>query len=39
MSVLALSATGPVRMDNVACVNKSYPEFWDDLKKVGGHVE
>lgn len=39
MSVLALSASGPVRMDNVACVNKSYPEFWDDLKKVGGHVE
>ncbi len=39
MSVLALSASGPVRLDNIACVNKSYPEFWDDLKKVGGHVE
>jgi 3-phosphoshikimate 1-carboxyvinyltransferase len=39
MSVLALSASGPVRLENIACVNKSYPEFWDDLKKVGGHVE
>jgi len=39
MSVLALYADAPVRMNDVACVNKSYPEFWDDLKKVGGHVE
>ncbi len=39
MSILALSAAGPVRMENVACVKKSYPEFWDDLMKVGGHAE
>lgn len=39
LSVLALSADGPVRMENIACVNKSYPGFWDDLRKVGGHAE
>ncbi len=39
MSVLALYAHAPVRMDDIACVNKSYPEFWDDLRKVGGHAE
>jgi len=39
MSVLALAADAPVRMDDIACVNKSYPEFWDDLRKVGGHAE
>lgn len=39
MAVLALYAEAPVRMDDIACVNKSYPEFWDDLRKVGGHAE
>jgi len=39
MAILAMSADAPVRLDDVACVNKSYPEFWDDLRKVGGHAE
>ena len=39
MSILAMAADAPVRMDDIACVNKSYPEFWDDLRKVGGHAE
>lgn len=39
MTILALSADAPVRLDDIACVNKSYPEFWDDLRKVGGHAE
>jgi 3-phosphoshikimate 1-carboxyvinyltransferase len=39
MSVLAFHADAPVRMADIACVNKSYPEFWDDLRKVGGHAE
>lgn len=38
MSVLAMSADAPVKMDDIACVNKSYPEFWKDLGKVGGHA-
>ena len=37
-SVLALQGGGAVEMRDVACVNKSYPTFWDDLKRVGGHV-
>ncbi len=39
MSVLAFHADAPVRMADIGCVNKSYPEFWDDLRKVGGHAE
>ncbi len=39
MSVLAMYADAPVRMDDIACVNKSYPGFWDDLRKVGGRAE
>jgi 3-phosphoshikimate 1-carboxyvinyltransferase len=39
MSVLAMYADAPVRMDDIACVNKSYPGFWEDLRKVGGHAE
>jgi 3-phosphoshikimate 1-carboxyvinyltransferase len=39
MSVLAFYADAPVRMDDVACVNKSYPAFWADLRKVGGHAD
>lgn len=38
MSILAFHASSPVRMTNVSCVNKSYPQFWADLKKVGGHA-
>ena len=39
MAVLALSASGPVRLDGIACVDKSYPEFWKDLRKVGAYAE
>jgi 3-phosphoshikimate 1-carboxyvinyltransferase len=39
MTVLALAADAPVRMDDIDCVNKSYPMFWEDLKKVGGYAE
>jgi 5-enolpyruvylshikimate-3-phosphate synthase len=39
MSVLAFHADALVRMADIGCVNKSYPEFWDDLRKVGGHAE
>lgn len=39
MAILAQAASAPVCLANVGCVNKSYPEFWDDLRKVGGRVE
>ncbi|TAN38286.1 MAG: 3-phosphoshikimate 1-carboxyvinyltransferase [Verrucomicrobia bacterium] len=39
MAVLALSAPEPVCINNVGCVQTSYPGFWNDLKTLGGHVE
>jgi|APTNR8051073442_1049403.scaffolds.fasta_scaffold00346_30 3-phosphoshikimate 1-carboxyvinyltransferase len=39
MAVLATCAEEPVVINNVACVDTSYPGFWNDLKRIGGHVE
>ncbi len=39
MAVLATCAEEPVVINNVACVDTSYPGFWNDLKQIGGHVE
>ena len=39
MAVLATCADEPVVINNVACVDTSYPSFWNDLKRIGGHVE
>lgn len=39
MAVLALFADQAVQINNVACVETSYPGFWDHLKALGGHVE
>ncbi len=39
MAVLATCAEAPVVINNVACVDTSYPGFWNDLKHIGGHVE
>jgi len=39
LSVLALFAGAPVRMHDIDCVAKSYPGFWDDLRKAGGRAE
>ena len=33
-AVLGLLADGPVDVQDIACVNTSYPEFWDHLKQV-----
>jgi 3-phosphoshikimate 1-carboxyvinyltransferase len=34
LSVLALAADKPVVINDVQCVDTSYPQFWDDLDKV-----
>ncbi len=39
MAVLSLFASDPVCINNVACVQTSYPAFWTDLKTLGAHVE
>ena len=39
MAVLGLYAGSPVVVNNIACVDTSYPAFWNDLRKLGAHVE
>lgn len=39
MAVLALYAKKPIIISNIACVNTSYPEFWNDLRRLGAYVE
>lgn len=39
MSILAIFAEQPVCIGNVACVDTSYPEFWEQLQKLGVNVE
>jgi 3-phosphoshikimate 1-carboxyvinyltransferase len=31
MAVLALSCEAPVTINGVACIDTSYPQFWQDL--------
>lgn len=38
-SILGTYAKEPLVINNVACVDTSYPGFWADLRKLGGHVE
>ncbi|MDT8390421.1 MAG: 3-phosphoshikimate 1-carboxyvinyltransferase [Lentisphaeria bacterium] len=37
-AVTALAASGPVDIQNPACVAKSYPGFFDDLARLGGSI-
>lgn len=37
--LLATKAEYPTIILNANCVNKSFPEFWEELKKVGAHIE
>lgn len=39
MAILGTYAEAPVVIQNVACVDTSYPGFWDHLKSLGAHVE
>lgn len=38
-AVAALTADGPVTIENAEAINKSYPEFYDHLEQLGGKVE
>jgi 3-phosphoshikimate 1-carboxyvinyltransferase len=37
-SLLGLKA-GNIQIENAECVSKTYPEFWDILKRIGGKVK
>lgn len=39
MAILGTYAEAPLVIQNVACVDTSYPGFWDHLRGLGGHVE
>lgn len=38
-AVAALKCAGPVEISNAHAVNKSYPQFYDDLRSLGAHVD
>ena len=38
-AIAATCASGPVTIKNAQCVEKSYPQFWDVYKQLGGHYE
>ncbi|MFZ7138733.1 MAG: 3-phosphoshikimate 1-carboxyvinyltransferase [archaeon] len=37
-AVAALGAKGETKIQNVECINKSYPKFFNDLRALGGNV-
>ena len=38
-AIAATAATGQVTILGAECVAKSYPDFWDDFRKLGGNYE
>lgn len=38
-AIASTYALGPVTITGAECVKKSYPGFWEDFKKLGGHYE
>jgi len=39
MAILNSFSDGALTIDNVGCVDTSYPEFWQHMEKLGGKVE
>ncbi|AEB77025.1 3-phosphoshikimate 1-carboxyvinyltransferase [Clostridium botulinum] len=38
MAIASIKCKEPITIKNSDAVNKSYPDFWEDLKKVGGNI-
>ncbi len=38
-AIAATVASGPITITNAQCVEKSYPAFWQDFRKLGGKYE
>ena len=38
-AIAATVATGPVTIKGAECVTKSYPDFWEDYRNLGGQYE
>lgn len=39
MAVLGLHGSEPICVNNIACIDTSYPSFWKDMKSLGAHIE
>ncbi len=39
LGIASTRCTGEVTIDNKECVSKSYPNFWEDFKSVGGVIK
>ncbi len=39
MAVMALYTPFPVHIQDIACIETSYPDFWEDMRTLGAHVE
>ena len=39
LAIAATRATGPVTITGAESVNKSYPTFWDEYKRLGGSIQ
>lgn len=39
MAIASIKCTKPLVLKGTSCVNKSYPEFWNDFAKLGGKYE
>ena len=38
LAIASTRAIGDIRITNAECVNKSYPNFWEDFKSLGGDI-
>ena len=39
VAILNTFSTGAIQIENVGCVDTSYPEFWQHMERLGGKVE
>lgn len=39
LAIAATVADGPIRVTGAECVEKSYPNFWDDYARLGGKIK
>jgi len=39
MAILNSFSEGALTIENVGCVDTSYPEFWQHMEELGGRVE
>jgi len=39
LTLAAFNASGPVTITGAECVNKTYPEFYDDMEKLGVKIQ